>query len=132
MARFRHVSYFLFSLLKLYLFCNAIDVYFKCMSINVFIFYDNGWSEYQRNRKKMVVKPIVKNKQLPTVDQVTGKKIPQSFVFSRTKLPASLRQLEMDLRKLMLPYTALKLKVSFFLPSFRNSCLMRTICERSN
>ncbi|KMS98610.1 hypothetical protein BVRB_3g070530 [Beta vulgaris subsp. vulgaris] len=64
-----------------------------------------------RNRKrKMVVKPIVKNKQLPTVDQVTGKKIPQSFVFSRSKLPSSLRQLEMDLRKLMLPYTALKLK----------------------
>lgn len=59
----------------------------------------------------MVVKPIVKNKQLPTVDQVTGKKIPQSFVFSRSKLPSSLRQLEMDLRKLMLPYTALKLKV---------------------
>ncbi|CAO2824405.1 unnamed protein product [Amaranthus hypochondriacus] len=63
-----------------------------------------------RKRSKIVVKPNLKNKQLPTVDQVTGKKIPQSFVFSRTKLPSSLRQLEMDLRKLMLPYTALKLK----------------------
>lgn len=58
----------------------------------------------------MFVKPVVKNKQ-PTVDQVTGEKIPKSFVFSRTKLPAALRNLEMDLRKLMLPYTALKLKV---------------------
>lgn len=63
-----------------------------------------------RNKKKIVVKPIVKNNQQPTVDQITGKKIPQSFVFSRNKLPSSLRQLEMDLRKLMLPYTALKLK----------------------
>ncbi|KAJ8444038.1 hypothetical protein Cgig2_020884 [Carnegiea gigantea] len=63
-----------------------------------------------RKKRKVVVKPVVKNKQQPTVDQVTGKKIPQSFVFSRTKLPSSLRQLEMDLRKLMLPYTALKLK----------------------
>ncbi|KAL2945361.1 Peter Pan-like protein [Bienertia sinuspersici] len=65
---------------------------------------------HNRKRKKIVVKPIVKNKQLPTVDQITGKKIPQSFVFSRNKLPSSLKQLEMDLRKLMLPYTALKLK----------------------
>lgn len=63
-----------------------------------------------RKKRKLVVKPVVKNKQQPSVDQVTGKKIPQSFVFSRTKLPSSLRQLEMDLRKLMLPYTALKLK----------------------
>ncbi|XP_057549180.1 peter Pan-like protein isoform X2 [Amaranthus tricolor] len=63
-----------------------------------------------RKRSKIVVKSNLKNKQLPTVDQVTGKKIPQNFVFSRTKLPSSLRQLEMDLRKLMLPYTALKLK----------------------
>ncbi|KAL8162699.1 hypothetical protein V2J09_014188 [Rumex salicifolius] len=62
-------------------------------------------------RKKKMIVPVVKNKQ-PTVDQVTGEKIPKSFVFSRsrTKLPSSLRHLEMDLRKLMLPYTALKLK----------------------
>ncbi|KAL1071368.1 hypothetical protein V6Z11_D11G084500 [Gossypium hirsutum] len=31
-------------------------------------------------------------------------------MFSRGKLPGPLRQLQMDLRKLMLPYTALKLK----------------------
>ncbi|KAL7199135.1 hypothetical protein ACSBR2_021417 [Camellia fascicularis] len=37
-------------------------------------------------------------------------KIPRSFVFSRGKLPGSLRQLQADLRKLMFPYTALKLK----------------------
>ncbi|XP_027355672.1 peter Pan-like protein [Abrus precatorius] len=48
--------------------------------------------------------------QQPTVDPITGKKIPKSFVFSRGKLPASLKQLQMDLRKLMLPYTALSLK----------------------
>uniref|UniRef100_A0A803L9T7 Brix domain-containing protein n=2 Tax=Chenopodium quinoa TaxID=63459 RepID=A0A803L9T7_CHEQI len=65
---------------------------------------------FRHRKKKVVVKPNVKNQQLPTVDHVTGKKIPQSFVFSRTKLPSVLRQLEMDMRKLMLPYTALKLK----------------------
>lgn len=48
--------------------------------------------------------------QQPSVDPLTGDKIPKSFVFSRGKLPGSLKQLEMDLRKLMLPYTALKLK----------------------
>lgn len=58
---------------------------------------------------KVFVKPISKKKQ-PSVDPVTGDKIPKSFVFSRGKLPASLKQLQMDLRKLMLPYTALNLK----------------------
>ncbi|KAB5569456.1 hypothetical protein DKX38_003249 [Salix brachista] len=62
-----------------------------------------------RNKKKMFVKPIVKKKQA-NVDHITGDKIPKSFVFARGKLPGSLRQLQMDLRKLMLPYTALKLK----------------------
>lgn len=59
------------------------------------------------------MKPVAKKHQQlqqPTVDPVTGDKIPKSFVFSRGKLPGSLKQLEMDLRKLMLPYTALKLK----------------------
>jgi ribosome biogenesis protein SSF1/2 len=56
------------------------------------------------------VKPVVKKKQ-PTVDHITGDKIPKSFVFARGKLPGPLRQLQMDLRKLMLPYTALNLKV---------------------
>lgn len=60
---------------------------------------------------KVFVKPISKKKQ-PSVDPVTGDKIPKSFVFSRGKLPASLKQLQMDLRKLMLPYTALNLKVT--------------------
>ncbi|XP_058214778.1 peter Pan-like protein isoform X2 [Rhododendron vialii] len=58
--------------------------------------------------KAAFVKPVMKKQ--PTVDHITGDKIPKSFVFSRGKLPGSLRQLQMDLRKLMLPYTALKLK----------------------
>lgn len=61
-----------------------------------------------RNKKAAFVKPVMKKQ--PTVDHITGDKIPKSFVFSRGKLPGSLRQLQMDLRKLMLPYTALKLK----------------------
>ncbi|KAG6629652.1 peter Pan-like protein [Carya illinoinensis] len=62
-----------------------------------------------KNKKKVFVKPVAKKKQ-PTVDHITGSKIPMSFVFSRGKLPGPLRQLQMDLRKLMLPYTALNLK----------------------
>lgn len=58
------------------------------------------------------MKPIAKKNQA-NVDHVTGDKIPKSFVFSRMKLPGSVKQLQMDLRKLMLPYTALNLKVSF-------------------
>ncbi|KAK1277929.1 Peter Pan-like protein [Acorus gramineus] len=46
-----------------------------------------------------------------SVNQVTGEKIPRSFVFSRGKIPGSLKHLQMDLRKLMLPHTALKLKI---------------------
>lgn len=64
----------------------------------------------QKNRKGFV-KSV--GKKQPTVDHVTGDKIPKSFVFCRGKLPSSLRHLEMDLRKLMLPYTAMKLKVKF-------------------
>lgn len=60
-------------------------------------------------KKAAFVKPVMKKQ--PTVDHITGDKIPKGFVFSRGKLPGSLRQLQMDLRKLMLPYTALKLKV---------------------
>ncbi|ONH93926.1 hypothetical protein PRUPE_8G261200 [Prunus persica] len=62
-----------------------------------------------RNKKKVFVKPVSK-KQQATVDHVTGDKIPRSFVFSRYRLPGPLKQLQADLRKLMLPYTALKLK----------------------
>lgn len=60
------------------------------------------------------MKPTGKKKQ-PSVDHITGDKIPKSFVFSRGKLPGPLKQLELDLRKLMLPYTALKLKVKLYL-----------------
>ncbi|XP_058076983.1 peter Pan-like protein [Magnolia sinica] len=60
-----------------------------------------------RRRKKTFIKPVVKK---PSVDHVTGDKIPKSFVFSRGKLPGPLKQLELDLRKLMLPHTALNLK----------------------
>ncbi|XP_054809207.1 peter Pan-like protein isoform X2 [Prosopis cineraria] len=67
-----------------------------------------------RKKKNFFRKPVaVKNQrqqQQPSVDPITGKKIPKSFVFSRGKLPGPLRQLQMDLRKLMLPYTALNLK----------------------
>ncbi|KAJ8573036.1 hypothetical protein K7X08_009547 [Anisodus acutangulus] len=63
---------------------------------------------FRNKNRKPFVKQIVKKQ--PTVDRVTGDKIPKSFVFSRGKLPGPLRQLQMDLRKLMLPYTALKLK----------------------
>jgi ribosome biogenesis protein SSF1/2 len=51
----------------------------------------------------------------PNVDQVTGAKIPKSFVFSRGKVPSTLRHLQLDLRKVMLPYTALNLKVYILL-----------------
>ncbi|KAI9084974.1 hypothetical protein K1719_032966 [Acacia pycnantha] len=66
-----------------------------------------------RKKKSFFRKPVIKNQkqqQQPSVDPITGKKIPKSFVFSRGKLPGPLRQLQMDLRKLMLPYTALNLK----------------------
>ncbi|KAJ8749560.1 hypothetical protein K2173_026209 [Erythroxylum novogranatense] len=63
-----------------------------------------------RNKKrKTFVKPV-KVKKHANVDHITGDKVPKSFVFSRGKLPSPLKQLQMDLRKLMLPYTALKLK----------------------
>lgn len=48
---------------------------------------------------------------MANVDQITGAKIPKSFVFARGKLPSTLRHLQQDLRKVMLPYTALNLKV---------------------
>lgn len=65
-----------------------------------------------RNKKKVAfVKPVGKKQQQQNVvDHITGDRIPRSFVFSRGKLPGSLKQLQADLRKLMLPYTALKLK----------------------
>ncbi|XVF32775.1 hypothetical protein REPUB_Repub17cG0111700 [Reevesia pubescens] len=72
-------------------------------------------ARFRNRNKKVFVKPIGKKKkqqqqQQPIVDHITGSKIPKSFVFSRGKLPGPLQQLQMDLRKLMLPYTALKLK----------------------
>ncbi|ESQ31762.1 hypothetical protein EUTSA_v10004503mg [Eutrema salsugineum] len=67
-------------------------------------------ARFKNNKKgRVAVKPIVKKNQ-GNVDHVTGDKIPKSFVFSRMKLPGSVKQLQMDLRKLMLPYTALSLK----------------------
>ncbi|XP_031407746.1 peter Pan-like protein isoform X1 [Punica granatum] len=66
-------------------------------------------ARFQNKKKKVFVKPIVQKKP-GNVDHVTGDKIPKSFVFSRGKLPGPLRQLQMDLRKLMLPFTALNLK----------------------
>lgn len=63
------------------------------------------------------MKPNIKKQ--PNVDQITGEKIPQSMVFSRGKLPGSLRTLRTDLRELMRPYTALNLKVSIVLLGFQ-------------
>ncbi|XP_047327020.1 peter Pan-like protein [Impatiens glandulifera] len=63
-----------------------------------------------KNKKRNFVKPVMNKPQQGSVDHLTGEKIPKSFVFSRGKLPAPLKQLQMDLRKLMLPHTALKLK----------------------
>nr|XP_027114000.1 peter Pan-like protein [Coffea arabica] len=65
-------------------------------------------ARFRNKKRKVFVKPVAKKQ--PSVDHVTGEKIPKSFVFSRGKLPGPLRQLQMDLRKLMLPFTALKLK----------------------
>ncbi|KAK3020845.1 hypothetical protein RJ639_045527 [Escallonia herrerae] len=65
--------------------------------------------ELDQKRKVAFVRPVAK-KQQQSVDHVTGDKIPRSFVFARGKLPGPLKQLQTDLRKLMLPYTALKLK----------------------
>jgi len=70
--------------------------------------------EFIQKNRKMFVKPTSKKKQAD-VDHITGDKIPKSFVFARGKLPGPLRQLQMNLRKLMLPFTALKLKVNVFL-----------------
>ncbi|KAI5388183.1 peter Pan-like protein [Lathyrus oleraceus] len=64
-------------------------------------------------RRPVIIKNKRNHKQpesQPSVDPITGKKIPKSFVFARGKLPVPLKQLQMDLRKLMLPYTALSLK----------------------
>lgn len=65
-------------------------------------------ARFKNRKRNFSVKTT--NKKPKTVDHITGDKIPKSFVFSREKLPASLRQLQMDLRKLMLPHTALKLR----------------------
>ncbi|KAL2540495.1 Peter Pan-like protein [Abeliophyllum distichum] len=51
-------------------------------------------ARFRNKQRKPFVKPIVKIQ--PTVDHITGDKIPKTFVFSRGKL--------------MLPFTALKLK----------------------
>eukprot|EP01018_Ginkgo_biloba_P038109 Gb_33229 [translate_table: standard] len=61
-----------------------------------------------RSRRK---KKHTQSKNLQSdVQHTTGEKVPKSFVISRGKLPPLLRQLQLDLRKLMLPHTALNLK----------------------
>lgn len=65
-------------------------------------------ARFRNKKRNAIVKPVLRKQ--PSVDHVTGDKIPKSFVFARGKLPGSLRQLEMDLRKLMLPFTAFNLK----------------------
>ncbi|KAM1464217.1 hypothetical protein ACFXTO_043903 [Malus domestica] len=61
-------------------------------------------------KNKKVFMKLVSTKKQANMDHITGDKILRSFVFSRRKLPGPLNQLQDDLRKLMLPYTALKLK----------------------
>ncbi|KAF6177117.1 hypothetical protein GIB67_005105 [Kingdonia uniflora] len=65
-------------------------------------------ARFRNKKKKTFVKPVVIK---PSVDHVTGDKIPKSFVFSRGKLPGPLKELQKDLRKLMSPHTASNLKV---------------------
>ena len=65
------------------------------------------WGFYDSVQRK-------KRTQDPTQDNAAalpGEKVPKSFVFSRGKLPALLRNLEKDLRKVMMPHTALNLRV---------------------
>ncbi|GJN07671.1 hypothetical protein PR202_ga25517 [Eleusine coracana subsp. coracana] len=66
----------------------------------------------RRGRGPRIPAAVLRKQQAaaPNVDQVTGAKIPKSFVFSRGKIPSTLRHLQQDLRKVMLPYTALNLK----------------------
>lgn len=94
----------------------------------------------QRKKQNGFRRPvIIKNKRnhkqpesQPSVDPITGKKIPKSFVFARGKLPVPLKQLQMDLRKLMLPYTALSLKVNIHFLSFYDACYKLFYYKRSN
>eukprot|EP00249_Psilotum_nudum_P013954 c24595_g1_i1 orf=223-1686(+) len=58
-----------------------------------------------RRKKKRTQNPL----QAAPATQA-AEKVPKSFVVSRGKLPPLLRQLQHDLRKLMLPHTALHLK----------------------
>lgn len=105
MARFKNVSNWspISSVFYLFFFCEF------------WILFDL----LQKN-KKALARPV---KNQPSVDHITGQKIPKSFVFSRGKLPGPLRDLELDLRKLMLPHTALKLKVIGFIPLVRKLVL---------
>ncbi|KAL4183457.1 hypothetical protein AMTRI_Chr11g98350 [Amborella trichopoda] len=64
----------------------------------------------ERKKKRKVQSKSTAKVKPRNVDHVTGDNIPKSFIFSRGKLPSSLRGLQMDLRKLMLPHTALKLR----------------------
>ncbi|KAF4351668.1 hypothetical protein F8388_024501 [Cannabis sativa] len=82
-----------------------------CCPIDPYRVFIIGYSVQIEKKKKGFVKPIMKKNQA-TVDHITGDKIPKSFVFARGKLPGPLRMLQMDLRKLMLPYTALKLRAA--------------------
>jgi len=43
-------------------------------------------------------------------EKAGGEKVPKSFVLRRGKVPALVRELIKDTRKMMSPYTALKLK----------------------
>lgn len=64
-----------------------------------------------RARRHSRPQPVVKNQLKATgLNQQTGDKIPHSMVFRRGKVPWQLKHLELDLRKVMLPYTAFDLK----------------------
>lgn len=51
-----------------------------------------------------------KRTQNPLLSEGEPERVPQSFVIARGKLPPLIRQLQQDLRKLMMPHTALHLK----------------------
>ncbi|MCO5587783.1 hypothetical protein L7F22_041735 [Adiantum nelumboides] len=58
-----------------------------------------------------------KRTQNPLQSEGETEKVPRSFVIARGKLPPLLRQLHQDLRKLMLPHTALHLKPGHIAPN---------------
>jgi ribosome biogenesis protein SSF1/2 len=67
-------------------------------------------ARFGNKKKPSFAKSSGRKQQSQSVDHITGAWHSQTIARSIKKLPGTLRQLQSDLRKLMLPYTALKLK----------------------